>query len=216
MATTLPETTTLSNFAQLWDRLGNVPLERISIHPAPGTATVDDVLRGRHRKGQKHLYELVHGVLVEKDMGHVESRLAIWLSFYLCSYLKEHPLGVIAGADGPHVTIPDHVRYPDVGFTSHERIPPDAAGQAVMPVAPDLAVEIISAGNTPAEMQQKLEEYFEAGTRLVWYVDPAPRTVRVFTTAEDQVTLTESDTLHGEPVLPGFRLSIREWFEQAQ
>ncbi len=122
MATTLADTT-LSNFAQLWDRLGNVPLERISIHPAPGTATVEDVLRGRHRQGQKHLYELVHGVLVEKDMGFFEARLAAILVAELHLFLKQHNTGIVVGADGYVRLSVDCVRIPDVAYVSYDRLP---------------------------------------------------------------------------------------------
>ena len=81
--------------------------------------------------------------------------------------------------------------------------------------APDLAVEILSESNTPAEMERKLREYFAAGTRLVWYADPVARSVTVYTSPEGSTVLREDDTLHGNDVLPGFRLPIREWFERA-
>src|SRR5262249_38754938 len=82
-------------------------------------------------------------------------------------------------------------------------------------LSPDLAVEILSEGNTEAEMARKLKEYFQAGTRLVWYVDPKTRTVRVYTTPRKSVLLTEDQALDGGKVLPGFSLSIREWFAGA-
>jgi Uma2 family endonuclease len=82
-------------------------------------------------------------------------------------------------------------------------------------VAPDLAVEVLSEGNTEAEMERKLREYFDAGVLLVWYVDPEARTVRVYTSPGEARLLGEEDTLDGGSVLPGFRLSIRGWFEEA-
>ena len=77
-------------------------------------------------------------------------------------------------------------------------------------------VEVLSPGNTAAEMDRKLCEYFDAGVELVWYVDPRARVVRVYKSYDDCVTLTEDDELDGGHVLPGFRLSIREWFERAE
>ena len=64
----------IETLADLHARLGNVPLQRIRCHPAPGTATEADVLV--YPRGEKRLYELVDGVLVEKPMGYYESLLA--------------------------------------------------------------------------------------------------------------------------------------------
>ena len=63
-------------------------------------------------------------------------------------------------------------------------------------------------------MTIKVGEYFSAGVRLVWLVDPRSRTATVFTAADDSVTLHEQDTLDGTPVLPGFALSLRELFAE--
>ena len=81
---------------------------------------------------------------------------------------------------------------------------------------PDLVVEILSKGNTPKEMKRKLGEYFKAGVRLVWYVDPSKRTVTVYTAVDRSTVLHEDDTLDGGDVLPGFSLSIRDWFAEAE
>ena len=81
--------------------------------------------------------------------------------------------------------------------------------------APDLAVEILSEGNTEAEMDRKLKEYFQSGSKLVWYVDPEARTVRVYTSPRKFRLFTENDTLDGGKVLPGFSLPIKKWFQRA-
>jgi Uma2 family endonuclease len=77
-------------------------------------------------------------------------------------------------------------------------------------------VEVLSEGNTSKEMARKLDEYFTAGVRVVWYVDLKKRTVRVYTSRDRSVLLHEKDTLDGGDVLPGFTLSIREWFAKAE
>ena len=205
----------LETLADLLERLGNVPLERIRLHPFPGTATIEDVIRLCDRE-PKRLCELVDGVLVEKAMGHQESRLAAWLIFTLQTYLMEHDLGILSGADGPHQILFDQVRFLDVAFIAYDRIPEGADPATPVPHwIPSLAVEVLSAGNTKAEMARKLRDYFEAGVELVWCVDPSDRTVRVYHSVEAVVTLTETDDLNGEHLLPGFRLSIRDWFDRA-
>jgi Uma2 family endonuclease len=76
-----------------------------------------------------------------------------------------------------------------------------------------LAVEVLSEGNTPVEIDQKLGEYFSSGTRLAWVIDPRPRTVAVYH-APGQPTrvLDESGTLDGEQVVPGFTLPVADLF----
>ena len=81
-------------------------------------------------------------------------------------------------------------------------------------MAPDLAVEVISRDNTREEMDRKLSDYFAAGVRLVWYVYPATREVRVYASPEKYVTLGAQDTLDGGDVLPGFQLPLATFFAQ--
>ena len=69
---------------------------------------------------------------------------------------------------------------------------------------------------TPQEMERKLREYFEAGVKLVWYVYPQTRTVRVYTAPERMLELGEDQTLEGGDVLPGFSAQIRDWFRRAE
>jgi Uma2 family endonuclease len=201
--------------ADLHQRLGGVPLERIRCQPPPGTATEVDVL---HRpNGEKCLFELVDGVLVEKAMGLYESVLAMVLGQLLRNFLEQNDLGIVSGEVGLLRLAPGLVRGPDVAFISWQRFPNQRLpAQPVPDVAPDLAVEVLSEGNTEAEMERKLGEYFAAGVSLVWYLEPEPRSVRVYTSPTDVRLLTEEETLEGDPVLPGFRLSIREWFERAE
>ena len=81
-------------------------------------------------------------------------------------------------------------------------------------MAPDLAVEVLSAGNTAREMARKRQEYFAAGVQVVWQVDPNARTVEVFTAPDQSTVLHEAQTLEGGTVLPGFTLPLQELFSE--
>lgn len=203
---------------ELAGRFGPIPLDRIRHDPPPGLGTEQDVVAIHEREDR--LYELIDGVLVEKVMGTFESWLAAELAFWLQSYVKQHNLGIVLGADGMVRLMPGLVRIPDVAFISWARMP--QAGLRQRPIAdlvPDLAVEVLSRGNTREEMEQKLRDYFNAGVRLVWYVDPAVPEIRVYTGPEQCTVLNEAQTLDGGDVLPGFRLELRELFagpEEAQ
>jgi Uma2 family endonuclease len=197
-------------------RIGDVPLDRILAHPAPGEATPADVLRLCDGE-PKRLCELVDGVLVEKAMGHRELRLAYWLGIQIGKYLEVHNLGILTGADGPYSLEEDQIRFPDVAFIAWNDIPSDADPGTPMPDwRISLAVEVISPGNTRDEMKRKLKDYFAAGVELVWYLYPIERVVRVYTSEEDCQTLTDADELDGGDVLPGFRVSVRELFDAGQ
>ena len=90
------------------------------------------------------------------------------------------------------------------------RVPTDPIPDLV----PELLVEVLSPGNTSAEMSRKLQEYFTAGVCLVWLIDPATRTVRVYTDTASCRSFDESGSLDGGDVLPGFQLTLREVFAE--
>lgn len=198
------------NGAEWWHALGNVPLERIVMDPPPGTATEQDLIISVDRN--KRLCELINGTLVEKPVTFYESFVATRLSTLLNNYVMPRHLGIVLGADATMRLVPGRVRLPDVSFVSIERLPDGQVPREPIPsIAPDLAIEVLSPSNTQAEMRQKMTEYFESGTRLVWLVDPPSRTIAVYEGAvEPMRTLAESDTLDGGIVLPGFTLDIAE------
>jgi Uma2 family endonuclease len=199
--------------ADLQDHLGGVPANRIRLFPAPGTATEDDVLRIQAQEDR--LCELVDGTLVEKPMATYESVLAGVLVYFLNAYLGKDARGIVSTPDGTLRILPTKLRMPDVAFISLDRFPGrKLPKERVYRVAPDLAVEILSDSNTEGEMRLKLDEYFEAGVRLVWYIDPPTRTAKVYTSREDVETIDERGFLDGRDVLPGFRLRLGELFER--
>ena len=199
------------SLADLVAHLGGIPLERIHLTPPIGTATEQDVIDVQARTDR--LCELIDGVLVEKTMGYFESLLAIEISHLIKTYLDSYDLGIVLGADGTLRILPKQVRAPDVCFISWDRFPGRKLPDTPIPdLAPDLAIEVLSPSNTPGEMGRKLRDYFTAGVRLVWYIDPRTRSATVYE-AEDQGTeLNETGVLSGGAVLPGFELSLQTLF----
>jgi len=201
--------------ADVQQRLDGIPAERIRTFPAPGTATEEDVLRVMARTDR--ICELVDGILVEKVMGSFESLLAGALIQLIRNFLDDHDLGVVLGEAGFLRLFPGLVRGPDVSFLRWERFPDgEFPKAAIWPVAPDLAVEILSKGNTDGEMQRKVREYFKAGAGRVWLVDPESRTARIFTSPRRSTLVDENGPLDAGSVLPGFELSLKDWFARAQ
>jgi Uma2 family endonuclease len=179
--------------------------------PLPGKATVRDV--ARIQDGEGRLYELVDGVLVEKVKGFAESHIAARIIGLLEVFAEDHDLGVITGADGAVEIAAGLVRIPDVSFFSWDHFPNRSLPKAPIPsLVPDLAIEVLSKSNQKAEMDRKLREYFEAGVRLVWYVDPLTRTVRASTAPNRSKLLKGEELLDGGRVLPGLALSVDRLF----
>ena len=205
----------IKTLADLRRRLGGVPLDRIWFHPAPGTATEKDVLNAEERENR--LCELVDGTLVEKAVGFEEARLAGELLYLVKSYLDENDLGVCVGADGMMRIAPGLVRIPDVSFIAWDRLPGRESPKEPIPdLAPDLAVEVLSEGNTKAEMARKVREYLEAGVILIWLIDPKKRTARVFSTVEKSVLVRADQSLEGGAVLPGFVLRLSDLLDRGR
>jgi Uma2 family endonuclease len=200
-----------------WIRaLGDIPLERVIFDPWPGTATEEDLLKLVER--DKRLCELVDGTLVEKPAGLIEAAVATALAIELGYLVKRNDLGVVTGADSTLRMNSGRVRLPDLCFFSRAQLPGGVLPPEPVPsLAPDLAVEVLSDGNTAAEIEQKLREYFQSGTRLVWLIDPRTRTVAVHhASGAPARVLTVGDTLEGEQVVPGFTMPVADLFRNVR
>ncbi len=214
MAIASPPKPKFATIADVYERVGKIPLDRILNYPSAGTATEEDVLFLDDHEDT--LCELVDGILVRKPMGFEESRLAVLLGYYFEDYFTSNPIGISAGEAGMLRLAPGLVRIPDVSVILWDATQGDRIPEGRIPaIAPTLAVEVLSDSNTRSEMAKKLHEYFEAGTRLVWIIDPPTRTAKVYTSPERFQALAETETLDGGNVLPGFTLSIRTLFERA-
>jgi len=215
MATAAARPGRFATLADLQEFLGHIPSRRIRLNPPPGLATEQDLLDIHQREGR--ICELIDGVLVEKAVATFEARLAGVLIFFIEAHPGSAKLGAALPGDGFLRLFPGRVRAPDVSFIRWKDMPGRRfPREKIASLTPDLAVEVLSEGNTEAEMDRKLREYFESGTRLVWLVDPDDRSVRVYTSPRKPTLLSESESLSGGKVLPGFVLSIRTWFERAE
>lgn len=202
------------NVGELLRSLGGVPADRVLWVPLPGTATEADLLHYLERES-RHV-ELVNGTLVEKAMGFLEGRIGHFIAHWMEDFLEENDLGICIGDGSPMRILLGTVRLPDVSFVSWDRLPDRAAPtEPVPPIAPDLAVEVLSKGNTRAEMARKRREYFQAGGRVVWEINPKKQTAKIYTSINDFTELDIGGTLAADSVLPGFRVSMKKLFDRA-
>lgn len=212
MATATIKRLKFNTLAELMEQLGGVPLERIRTQPPLGRATEKDALASREGP-ERRLCELVDGVLVEKAMGVRESLLAAEIIQLLGPHVRANALGIVLGADCMIRTFPGQVRIPDVCFISWDRYPgEEVPKEGISSFVPNLAVEVLSPGNTKAEIDRKLRDYFLAGVALAWVIDPKTQTAKSYTTPEEVQRIGKAGSLDGGSVLPGFRLSLKELF----
>lgn len=206
-----------TTIADLVEQLGNVPLERIRLRPAPGQATVQDLIRNNDIL-KAFPCELIDGVLVEKAaMSYLEDSLTTVLAHYLHGYLWRTRSGKGFTAGAIYQMTQGNFRLPDFTVCLKDKFPNGKVQRVpYVDFAPDLAVEVLSKTNTAAEIERKRRELFASGTKLMWVVDPERRTVEVYEPESQCTKLTEDDTLAGGQLLPGFELSIREWFREAE
>ncbi len=156
-------------------------------------------------------YELVKGALIEQMVASEEHELTVSLVHWrLSEHVFPNGLGRVYGSNRGYVTGPHSPatsRLPDVSFVSNERLPSRPA-PVLFAGSPDLAVEVVSPGNSPAEIEQKIAEYLATGSRAVWVIDYIARTLTVHTSNAPPRILTDADTVTGDDYLPGFTCPV--------
>ncbi len=162
-------------------------------------------------------YELVDGELVERNMSVLSSLVELRVGRLVGNYCDDKKLGPVFGPSLGFQCFgnaPYKIRKPDVAFISAERFHSELLAEGYCPIAPDLAVEVISPGDLAHEVVEKIEEYLTAGVRLIWIVDPEARVVDIYRPEGPNSRLRESDILDGEAVLPGFRCPVKDLFPE--
>ncbi len=154
--------------------------------------------------GMKHELnegELIATALSKPRHGECQARLgsAIW------KFVVSHGLGRVFTESGYRLT-PHTVRGPDVSFVRTSRLQdPDEYFEG----APDLAVEIVSPGDDASDLREKIKQYLDAGTSVVWVIYPRSRQIEIHTPDKTIRKLGVEDILEAPELLPGFQLSVR-------
>ncbi len=158
--------------------------------------------------------ELVQGELIMMSpAGYGHGQIASRIDRRLGNFVDANRLGVVTTAEAGFQIAhnPDTVRVPDVAFVRAARAPAQYM-TGFFPGPPDLAVEVVSPTDRPAEVEAKSREWLAAGCRMVWVVDPQTATVAVYRPNAAVCTLRVPEILDGDDVLAGFRLPLAEIF----
>lgn len=169
---------------------------------APALMTADELER-LPETGKR--MELVRGqLIVSEPPGFRHGDIVVKLTLAIGQFVRARDLGRVLAESGYVLfTAPDTVRGPDLSFVRHERIP-DPIPRGFARFAPDLAIEVLSPTNRPGKVLEKIADYLNAGTLLVWVIDPDRRQARVHRADGTISTISENELLDGEDVLPGF------------
>jgi Uma2 family endonuclease len=174
--------------------------------------TADELL---HMPDDGFRYELVRGELRRMNpAGNVHGRVAMSFAWRLAQYVDENRLGTVYAAEtGFRLSSdPDTVRAPDVAFVGRGRVEAVGEVEGFWPEAPDLAVEVVSPGDSYTDVEEKVFAWLDAGTKMVVVINPRQRSATVYKSPRDITVLAEADVLAGEDVVPGFELAVREIF----
>lgn len=155
-------------------------------------------------------YELVDGEIRVSPAGDRHSVIALKVAALLLAHARERSLGHVFGADAGFRLPSGNIRSPDASFVATGRFPDDVVPDDFAAIVPDLVVEVISPGDRPRSVLDKVGEYLEAGVHLVWVVDPRQERAVVYRSLSEVQELGPSDELDGGDVLPGFRCRLRD------
>jgi Uma2 family endonuclease len=175
-----------------------------------GTTKVwtDDELMRLPDDGYK--YELVDGALVVSPAGGRHGRTIVRLTLRLGAFVVAGELGEVFDSSTGYRLPGGNLRVPDLSFVARSRLPGGRAPIGFLYVAPDLAVEVLSADDRPRLVADKVLEYLAVGVRLVWIIDPESGRGTVHRADGTTLEIDASGTLDGEGVLPGFECPLAE------
>jgi Uma2 family endonuclease len=176
------------------------------------TYTIEDLWALSHRGDDKR-FELIEGSIVEMaPVGMQHSAVAGMLYRLVDDHAHAHDLGHVTIEAG-FVLEANTVVAPDVGFIAKARLA-QATPEGYFDAPPDVAAEVVSPSETPAQIRRKVRLYLQAGVQMVWVVYPEDRTIDVHRPGDPLVTVTlaAGDTLEGRDMLPGFAVPVADVF----
>jgi Uma2 family endonuclease len=157
-------------------------------------------------------YELDEGELIEMTRpAYKHNRILIRLTAKLFIFFEQNPIGEALNSENLFALSPNTRRAPDLAVIMGDRSK-ELEGAKVIPIVPDIAIEVLSPSETPRMIHRKMKQYFEAGVREVWMIHPEAHKVEIWAgPGSPDRKLTAADSITS-PLLPGFALSLQQLF----
>jgi Uma2 family endonuclease len=158
-------------------------------------------------------YELIKGEVKVSPAGMIHEQVGVKLIFLLMLYLRENKIGGVYGSSVGFSLPSGDLLSPDVSFVRTDRLPGGKIPDSFGTMSPDLAVEIVSPGDSMTDVEDKVDLYLSNGSALVWVINPRSRRAIVYRAGKQPRVLQGDDTLDGDDVLPEFSCMLSELFE---
>jgi Uma2 family endonuclease len=172
--------------------------------------TIDDMYH-MPKDGQK--YELVDGEVVVSPASFYHAEIVVKIAHIIATYLDDHPIGKVYG-DNVGLILPNgNLRSPDVSFVRSEKLPGGKSPVTFGEIVPDLAVEVLSPGDSPRRVMQKIGEFLECRVPLVWVVEPVTQIVTEYRSLSQIRQYMAQETISAEAILPGFTCLVSRFFQ---
>ncbi len=161
-------------------------------------------------------YELSEGeLIVSPSPNYFHNRTRDLFNARLRDYVDSKKLGGVVSEMDFQLS-EDTVRRPDIAFISAESLEGVDLTRVPLPLAPDLAIEIVSPGDRAADLLLKVAQYLAAGTKAVWLFYPNTRLAYRYLPGRLEPEVRSADAGHRfeeRDVLPGFQLTLAQIFE---
>jgi Uma2 family endonuclease len=163
-----------------------------------------------------YIHELVNGELVMSPKNnYTHGDMCSQLLTALSSYARQHRLGAVWDSSTGFWMRNRNCRAPDISFIAKERLRGfKRSARQFFPGVPDLAVEILAPSNTPAEITERLQDFFSSGTRLAWIIHTDEQFVEICRSPIQRKIVGAGAALDGEEILPGFQFPIADLFKE--
>lgn len=174
--------------------------------------TADELL-GMPEGGMRR--ELIRGeVRAMPPPGEEHSDIATEFARHLGNHVRAQGLGRVYSELGFRLASdPDTVLIPDIAFVRAERITPGKRNPGYRLGTPDLAVEVVSPGDSADEVEEKVFEWLMSGCGMVVVLNPRRQTATVYRSFKDVVVLNRNEILDGAEMIPGWKLPLSQLFD---
>ncbi|MFB6098022.1 MAG: Uma2 family endonuclease [Salinibacter sp.] len=154
-------------------------------------------------------------IIVMPPAGSYSSNRSVQIASQLQRWSEETNRGIVFDSSGGFTLPNGAIRAPDAAWVASHRLKPLSRDEKekFLPLAPDFAAEVRSQNDARSDLEVKMEEYVDNGTRLGWLIDPYEETVTVFRKDGSTEEFDKPATLLGEPVLPGFECNLERIWE---
>jgi Uma2 family endonuclease len=153
-------------------------------------------------------------IIVMPPAGSYSSNRSVQIASQLQRWSKKANRGIVFDSSGGFTLSNGATRAPDAAWVAEHRLKTLSTDikEKFLPLAPDFAIEVRSRNDACTDLEAKMEEYIDNGTRLGWLIDPYEETVAVYHEDGTAEKLDTPTTLSGEPILPGFECNLeRIW-----